>query len=94
MVLILYIDDRYTCIIRVQFFASIAKKYFFGKFNILTVYNIYNYMTLVNYGKLIFQQKPTFLCEILNIDVSKDLDNSKNPENSYAYLPKLNTNHK
>ena len=51
-------------------------------------------MTLVNYGKLIFQQKPTFLCEILNIDVSKDLDNSKNPENSYAYLPKLNTNHK
>ena len=46
-------------------------------------------MTLVNYGKLIFQEKPTFLCKILNIDVTKDLENS---ENSYAYLPKLNTN--
>ena len=48
-------------------------------------------MTLVNYGKLIFQEKPTFLCEILKIDAPKDLENSKHSENSYAYLPKLNT---
>ena len=34
-------------------------------------------MTLVNYGKLIFQEKPTFLCEILKIDAPKDLENSK-----------------
>ena len=61
-------------------------KQMFGKFNILTVYNIYNYMTVINYAKLIFQEKPSFLCKILNITKSKDM------QNSYAYLPKLNTN--
>ena len=49
-------------------------------------------MMLVNYGKLIFQEKPTFLCEILKIEAPNDLEYSKNSENSYAYLPKLNTN--
>ena len=49
-------------------------------------------MTLVNYGKLIFQEKPTFLCEILKIDAPKDLENSKISKNLYAHLPKLNTN--
>ena len=72
---------------RVSKFVRGHTKQVFGTFNILTVYNIYNYMTVINYGKLIFQQKPSFLCKILNIDKFIDMPNSN------AYLPKLNTNH-
>ena len=32
------------------------------------------------------------MCEILKIDAPKDLEDSKNSENLYAYLQKLNSN--
>ena len=47
-----------------------TKNVFFEK-KILIVYNIYNYMTILDIAKLLTLNNPTFLCELLNISHGK-----------------------
>lgn len=59
----------------------------FRRHNILTVYNLYNYMTILNIRKLNNLQTPSVLCNILNLN---DLNNSM--RSNRLYLPKLKLN--
>ena len=42
----------------------------FNENNILTIYNIYNYMTLLDIGKLLNYPVPQYLCKTLNINAN------------------------
>ena len=58
----------------------------FNKYKILTVYNLYNYMTLLHLAKLIRLQEPTFLCKLLKLDVT-------GYRNNRIYQPNFTLNH-
>ncbi len=59
----------------------------FGKYNILTVYNIYGYMTILHLAKLILLNEPLFLCELLQINKNGSKRNNR------IYLPPLSLKH-
>ncbi len=58
----------------------------FNQNRILTVYNTYNYMTILHLAKLIALRQPDFLCKLLKIN---PLEN----RSKRVYQPKLNLNH-
>ena len=68
---------------RVSRFIRGHTKLIFRDYNILTVYNIYNYMTLLSIDKLFKLQEPQYLCEILK------LNKDNNSRNNRIYLPLL-----
>ena len=49
----------------------------FKEHGILTVYNVYNYMTILNIGKLFMLGEPTFLCHILKLNANLKLRNNR-----------------
>ena len=55
----------------------------FDKHGILTVYNIYNYMTLLCTAKLLFTLKPTYLFELMHLEITPSTRNNR------IYLPFL-----
>ncbi len=61
----------------------------FRKHNILTVYNIYGYMTILHLAKLIFLKEPLYLCALLRIN---EIEN-RPKRNNRIYLPKLSLKH-
>lgn len=63
-----------------------TKNVFFDN-NILTVYNMYNYMTILEIGKVLRIGEPTYLCEVLN------LNSRENTRNNRLHLPKFTRNH-
>ena len=71
---------------RVSRFIRGHTKLIFRDYNILTVYNIYNYMTLLSIDKLFKLQEPQYLCEILK------LNKDNNSRNNRIYLPLLKSN--
>ena len=58
----------------------------FNHYRILTVYNIYNYMTILHIAKIIALREPEFLCRLLQLD-------PVNGRSSRIYQPKLNLSH-
>lgn len=58
----------------------------FLKHRILTVYNIYNYMTLLQLAKLIRLKEPLILCDLMKLTSAEN-------RNNRIYLPKLNLSH-
>ena len=56
------------------------------KHRILTVYNIYNYMTLLQLAKLIRLNEPLILCDLMRLTSAEN-------RNNRIYLPKLNLSH-
>ena len=70
---------------RVSTYIKGHTKSVFQKQKILTVYNVYNYMTVLSFGKVIKMEEPEFLYNILKL-------NSQNRRNM-VYLPlfKLNS---
>ena len=73
---------------RVSRFIRGHTKLIFRDYNILTVYNIYNYMTLLSIDKLFKLQEPKYLCEILQLN-NKD----NNSRNNRIYLPLFKSTH-
>ncbi len=63
-------------------------KLVFGKHNILSVYNIYNYMTILSIDKLFKLKKPQYLCDLLNINSESD-----KRHNRIEYVPKFKCSH-
>ena len=69
----------------------------FQKYKILTVYNLYNYMTVLNLGKTINTMEPVFLHKVLKLDkpshrnlVHVPLFKRNQYQNSFCYhAPKL-----
>ena len=70
----------------------------FIKYNILTVYNVYTYMTVLHLAKLIRLQEPLFLCELMRLNLSESRNNRiyqpnfnlKHYQNNFCYLaPKI-----
>ena len=60
-----------------------------GKFNelsILTVYNLYNYATLIHIAKLIILKEPVILCNLMKLSIS-DLRSNR------IFLPSLKLTH-
>lgn len=57
----------------------------FQKHNILTVYNIYNYMTICCIGKLVGLSEPVYLFQILRLDMPN--------QRHTLFVPKLSRNH-
>ncbi len=62
-------------------------KNIFSQNKILTIYNMYNYMTVLETGKLVGLGEPEYLCEVLK------LNSSQNSRNNRLYLPKFSRNH-
>ncbi len=52
------------CISKVSKYVKGHTKQIFSKLNILSVYNIYNYMTLLSVDKLFKLRQPQYLCEL------------------------------
>ena len=63
----------------------------FYEHNILTVYNIYNYMTVISLFKLIKQKVPLTLCKLLNIDGDDCILKARNKRLKIT-IPKLRLN--
>ena len=61
----------------------------FKENNILTVYNLYNYMTILEIGKLKYNYTPKYLCNILKIHENP----IRNKYGNRLFLPKFNCNH-
>ena len=61
----------------------------FKENNILTVYNLYNYMTILEIGKLKYNYTPKYLCNILKIHENPQ----RNKYGNRLFLPKFNCNH-
>ena len=59
----------------------------FGNFNILTVYNVYGYMTTLHLAKLIIGETPPYLYDLLR------LGNSSETRNNRLYQPNLSLDH-
>ena len=59
----------------------------FGQFNILTVYNIYSYMTVLHLTKLIYLKEPPYLCQLLRIIEPNSTRNNR------IYIPNLKLEH-
>ena len=59
----------------------------FQQNKILTVYNLYNYMTVLEIGKLLRIGEPNYLCEVLKLFPSHLSRNNR------LYLPKFIRNH-
>ena len=62
-------------------------KSIFGKFNILTVYNVYGYMTTIHLAKLIIGKEPMYLYDLLRLADSSETRNNR------LYQPNLSLNH-
>ena len=58
----------------------------FNEYRILSVYNLYNYMTLLHLAKIIRLQEPTYLCKLLKLD-------STTHRNNRVFQPSLSLNH-
>ena len=59
----------------------------FAEYKILTVYNVYNYMTLLQLSKLILLKEPKYLCKLLSLLENATLRHNRLP------LPKLSLKH-
>ena len=70
---------------RVSKFIKGHTKGVFSEHGILTIYNVYNYMTIINIRKLMKLEAPLFLYRLLNLHIY-------NSNNSRLYLPKLKLN--
>ena len=60
----------------------------FTKHGILSVYNIYNYMTILSIDKLFKLKEPQYLNELLNLNSDQARRN-----NRIGYIPKFKCNH-
>ncbi len=76
------------CIRKVSKYIKGHTKQVFSKLNILSVYNIYNYMTILSVDKLLKLREPQYLCELLNFNPNSDKRN-----NRIEYIPKFKCNH-
>ena len=72
---------------KVSRFVKGHTKEVFNEFNILTVYNVYGYMTVLHLAKLIRLKEPIYLCELLHI-----LD-PPSTRNNRIFQPKLSLRH-
>ena len=59
----------------------------FRKFNILTVYSVYGYMTTLHLAKIIISKEPQYLFDLLR------LSNLSETRNNRMYQPTLSLNH-
>ena len=62
-------------------------KSIFHKYNILTVYNMYNYMTILSIGKLVKMNEPVYLCESLRLNIANPTHKNR------LYIPKFKLSH-
>ena len=59
----------------------------FGQYNILTVYNIYSYMTILHLAKLITSKTPLYLYDLMRLNYSSETRNNR------VYEPHLSLKH-
>ncbi len=76
------------CIRKVSKYVKGHTKLVFSKLNILSVYNIYNYMTTLSIVKLFKLKEPQYLRDLHNLDSESDKRN-----NRIDYIPKFKCNH-
>ena len=76
------------CIRKVSKFVKGHTKLTFSKHGILSVYNIYNYMTILSIDKLFKLKEPQYLNELLNLNCDGDRRN-----NRISHIPKFKCSH-
>ena len=76
------------CIRKVSKYIKGHTKLTFMKHGILSVYNIYNYMTILSIDKLFKLKEPQYLNELLNLNSEQERRN-----NRIGYIPNFNCSH-